>query len=602
MKTPSPDTPAFRSKNLLGILSFMKPYWVGATLAIGLLLFNISLEMFLPRIWGQAINWLKYSIATGTPYEPWGLAVLFLAVAFERSCVGFCLGRIRNRLVQATLKDLRAAYFDAVQGLSFAYHDKTNTGELISRGTADISRLQEFLFACLFLGIDITIAMVMSIILISFISLPAGIATLCTLGPTVGLIIFYARKLNPKWRKIHDLHGELTTVIQENIAGVRVVKAFAREPDEIAKFRRRRDTFVETMLDAVNYWASRVPMAQFIFGLSMPLVLWIVGMQVISGQMPVGNLAMIIGYLMGIGARMEPIGQFMNIIQNAGASAERVMEVLDEPLKMSSGTGTLSAKVGTGVQVAFESVSFQYPPGGESALKKISFVAKPGQTVAVLGETGAGKSTLVHLIPRFYDPTSGVVRINGINVRDLELRGLRRSVGMIFQETVLFSATVAQNIAYGRSDATQERIVAAAKAAHAHEFITLLERGYDTVIGERGVSLSGGQKQRLAIARAFLLDPLILILDDATSSLDSKTERLIQEDMRRVCFGRTAFVIAHRLTTIQHADHVIVLRGGSIVEQGTPAELTEHGVYFKGLFRGQWNDEETGKTTVGVRS
>ena len=598
MNTPSPDKPALRSKSLVGILSFLKPYWIGATLAVALLLFNISLEMFLPRIWGQAINWLKYSLATGKPYDPWGLAVLFLAVAFERACVGFCLGRIRNRLVQGTLKDIRAAYFDAVQGLSFAYHDKTNTGELITRGTADISRLQEFLFACLFLGIDITIAMVKSLVLITFISPWAGLATLCTLGPTVGLIIYYARLLNPKWRKIHDMHGELTTVIQENIAGVRVVKAFAREQDEIAKFRAQRDIFVASVLDAVNYWAGRVPMAQFIFGLSTPLVLWIVGMQVIAGQVPVGNLAMIIGYLRAIGARMEPIGQFVNVIQNASASAERVMEVLEEPLKMSSGTETLSAKTGVGVRVAFEHVCFQYPTGNGPAVRDISFIAQPGQTIAILGETGAGKSTLVHLIPRFYDPTSGAVRINGIDVRDLDLRGLRRSVGMIFQETVLFSATVAQNIAYGRSDATQERIVAAAKAAHAHEFITSLENGYDTVIGERGVSLSGGQKQRLAIARAFLLDPLILILDDATSSLDSKTERLIQEDMKRVCFGRTAFVIAHRLTTIQHADHVIVMRNGQIAEQGTPAELMKNGVYFKELFRGQWHDHETDKSTL----
>ncbi len=391
-------------------------------------------------------------------------------------------------------------------------------------------------------------------------------------------------------------------MIQENIAGVRVVKAFAREPDEIAKFRDRRDAFVGSMLDAVFYWAGRVPMAQFIFGLSMPLVLWIVGQQVISGHVPVGNLAMIIGYLMGIGARMEPIGQFVNIIQNASASAERVMEVLEEPLKMSSGTGVLSVKTGTGVRVSFEHVSFHYPACSGAAVHDISFVAQPGQTIAVLGETGAGKSTLVHLIPRFYDPTSGTIRIDGIDVRDLDLRGLRRSVGMIFQETVLFSATVAQNIAYGRSDATQERIVAASKAAHAHEFITSLENGYATVIGERGVSLSGGQKQRLAIARAFLLDPLILILDDATSSLDSKTERLIQEDMRRVCFGRTAFVIAHRLTTVQHADLVIVMRNGQLVEQGTPAELMQRGVYFKELFRGQWHEGEPAKPTREVRS
>jgi len=590
MKTSSPEIPAFRPKNLLGVLSFLKRYSVGTSIAIGLLLFNIGLEMTLPRISGTAINRLKDSIAAGTPYHPWDLAALFLGFAFVRACVGFGLGRLRNRLVQGTLKDIRAAYFDAVQRLSFAYHDKTNTGELISRGTADIARLQDFLFACLFLGIDITVAMVTTVILITVISPLAGLATFLTLVPTVGLIVYYARQLHPQWRKVHDLHGEMTTAIQENIAGVRVVKAFAREGDEISKFRDRRDLFVGTLLQTVNYWAGRVPLAQFIFGLSMPLVLGIGGSEVIYGKLPVGNLAMIVFYLMGIGNRMGAVGQFVSIVQNASASAERVMEVLEEPLKMQGGTLRLSAD--GGARVAFENVSFQYPEGSGAALHDVSFVARPGQTVAVLGATGSGKSTLVHLVPRFYDPTSGVVRIDGVDVRELDLRELRRAVGMIFQETVLFSATVAENIAYGRSEATQEQVVAAARAAHAHEFITGLERGYDTVIGERGVSLSGGQKQRLAIARAFLLDPLILILDDATSSLDSKTERLIQEDMRRVCYGRTAFVIAHRLTTMQHADHVIVLREGRIVEQGSPADLMKQGAWFKELFREQLDDRQ----------
>lgn len=605
MNTSSPDKTVVRPRSLLGILSFLRRYRWMAVLAVLMLLCMISLEMSLPRVSGSAINHLKAASAFHemahvdpntaggptytSPFNPWTYAWIFLGLVLARAILAFGLGRLRNRIIQSTLRDIRAAYFDAVQGLSFAYHDKTNTGELISRGTADISRLQEFIFACLFLGIDIFIAMIMTLVLITIISPVAGLATLLTLGPTVGLLVYYARKLNPRWRKIHDLHGEMTTVIQENIAGVRVVKAFARENDEITKFRASRDIFVKTIVETVNFWAGRVPMAQFVFGLSTPIILWICGTEVIAGRMPVGNLVMILFYLMGIGARMEPIGQFVNILQNAAASSSRIMEVIDEPLRMSGGTELLTAKVGAGVRVVFEGVSFQYPSGNVPALQDISFVAQPGQTVAIIGETGAGKSTLVHLIPRFYDPTAGKVKINGVDVKDLDLRGLRRSVGMIFQETVLFSATVADNIAYGRSSATKEEIIAAAKAAHAHEFITSLDRGYDTVIGERGVSLSGGQKQRLAIARAFLLDPLILILDDATSSLDSKTERLIQEDMRRVCFGRTAFVIAHRLTTIQHADHVIVMRDGRIVESGTPAELTERGIYFKELFRDQWH-------------
>ncbi len=591
MNAHVPAPPAFRARNLLGVLSFLKRYWGSVALAIGLLLVNIGLEMALPRVSGTAINELTHAIATKTTYDPWYLAKLFVGLALIRAVIGLGLGRVRNRLVQGTLKDIRAAYFDAVQRLSFAYHDKTNTGELISRGTADISRLQEFLFACLFLGIDIFVALISTLVLITLISPVVGLTTFLTLVPTVGLIIYFARLLHPQWRKVHDLHGEMTTVIQENIAGVRVVKAFAREPDEISKFRGRRDAFVGTLLATVNAWAGRVPMAQFIFGLSMPLVLWIGGREVIAGTLPVGNLSMIVFYLMGIGNRMVAVGQFVNVIQNASASSERVMEVLEEPLKLQGGTERLSGR--EGAKIVFDKVSFAYPASNKKVLQELSFVAKAGQTVAIVGATGAGKSTLVHLIPRFYDPTEGVVRIDGIDVRKLDLYELRRSVGMIFQETVLFSATVSQNIAYGRPDATAEMVTAAAKAAHAHDFITELENGYDTVIGERGVSLSGGQKQRLAIARAFLLDPRILILDDATSSLDAKTERLIQEDMRRVCLGRTALVIAHRLTTVQHADQVIVLKDGRIVEQGTFSELAQNGDCFKELFREQLQDRNT---------
>jgi ATP-binding cassette subfamily B protein len=592
--------PAFRPRNLLGVLSFLKRYSGSVALAVGLLLFNIGLEMTLPRISGTAINQLRAAVAAGVEYRPWRLAGLFVGLALLRSIVGFGLGRIRNRVVQGTLKDIRAAYFDAVQRLSFAYYDKTNTGELISRGTADISRLQDFLFACLFLGIDITVAMSVTIVLIAWISPIAGLATFLTLAPTVGLIVYYARRLHPQWRKVHDLHAEMTTVIQENIAGVRVVKAFARQPDEVLKFRARRDEFLATVLNTVNYWAGRVPMAQFIYGLSTPLVLWIGGREVIAGTLPVGNLAMIVFYLMGIGNRMGAVGQFVNVVQNASASSERVMEVLEEPLKIQGGTRRLAAD--GGARVTFERVAFGYPGGGEMVLRGISFEAKPGQTVAIVGATGAGKSTLVHLIPRFYDPSAGVVRIDGVDVRELVLDDLRHAVGMIFQETVLFTATVSENIAYGRPEATREQIVAAARAAHAHEFITPLANGYDTVIGERGVSLSGGPKQRLAIARAFLLDPRILILDDATSSLDSKTERLIQEDMRRVCLGRTAFVIAHRLTTVRHAEQVIVLRNGRIVERGTPAELMNQGAWFKDLFREQRGDGRSEKLSAGAKA
>jgi ATP-binding cassette subfamily B protein len=600
MKVSPPARLASRSKNLLGVLTFLMRYRVSAAFVVGLLLVNIAIEMALPRVSAAAINAMDHAVRLKLPLNPWKFAALFCGLALARAIIGFGLGRLRNRTIQNTLQDIRAAYFDAVQRLSFAYHDKTNTGELITRGTADIMKLQDFLFACLFLGVDIAVAPVSSVIMIFVISPLAGLATFLTLVPTAILITYYARRLHPRWRKVQDLHAEMTTVIQENIAGVRVVKAFARENDEIAKFRDRRDRFVNKVLETVNYWSGRVPMAQLIFGLSTPLVLWIGGEEIIARKIHVGGLIAIVVYLSNIGNRMGAVSQFVGTMQNASASSERVMEVLEEPLKMHGGTRRPVAKGGG--QVTFENVSFQYPSGREPALRQVSFAALAGQTVAIIGATGAGKSTLVHLIPRFYDPVAGAVRIDGVDVRELDLRELRRSIGMIFQETVLFSATVAENIAYGRSDATMAEIVAAARAAHAHEFILGLDKGYQTVIGERGVSLSGGQKQRLAIARAFLLDPSILILDDATSSLDSKTERLIQEDMRRVCFGRTSFVIAHRLTTVQHADVILVLREGRLVEQGTPAELMKSDGWFRELFRDRGEVHETAPALEAPRS
>ena len=460
---------------------------------------------------------------------------------------------------------------------------------MISRSTTDIWRLQDFLFACLFLVVDISVALVATVLLIFLIHPLLGWLTLATMVPTVALIAFYAAKLQPQWRKVHDLHAAMTTVIQENIAGVRVVKAFAKETAEVAKFRGKRDVFLGQLMDTVNYWAARVPFAQFVFGLSTPLLLWVGGRMVVRDEIPVGDLAKVVFYLMAIGGRMGAIGQFTNILQNASASAERLLEIVDEPRALVGGTKPLP--VGKG-RVEFRNVSFGYqsnsgapaapaskPDGAtqdetakeqaevptRSALHNISFTVEPGQTVAIVGATGAGKSTLVQLVPRFYDPDAGDVFLDGVNLRDLRLDELRRAVGIVFQETFLFSATVAENIAYGRPDATREQIEAAARAAQAHEFIVGLEQGYDTMIGERGVSLSGGQRQRLAIARAFVLDPRILILDDATAAVDSHTERAIQEAMRKLSENRTTFVIAHRESSLRHADLVVELDQGRLV-------------------------------------
>ena len=594
----------FQLRNLLGILAFLRAYRGQVAACVGLLLINISIEMTLPQVLGNAITSLRQHADTGVAFSVWPFVLLFLGLVIVRMTVGFILGPIRNWTIQRTLGDVRAALYNALQRLAFAYHDRANTGELISRATTDVWRLQDFLFACLLLTVDIAVALVATITMIFLISPALGAIALATILPTIALIAFYASNLQPKWRNVHDLHGAMTTVIQENIAGVRVVKAFAREQSEIGKFRERKETYLDSLLGTVNYWASRVPRAQFLYGLSTPLVLWIGGRQVIANELPIGDLAKVVFYLMTIGHRVGMVGQFTNIIQNASASAERILEILHEPQAIRS--GKLPLPPGDG-EVTFETVGFSYPKLGDESkrtssspeekpsdttilrptVRDISFVARPEQTIAIVGPTGSGKTTLVNLLPRFYDPTSGRVLIDGVDLRDLNLTELRRSVGVIFQETFLFSASAAENIAYGRPEAARTEIEQCAKAAQAHDFIMDLEEGYDTVIGERGVSLSGGQRQRIAIARAFLLNPRILILDDATASVDSQTERLIQEAMRKLCEGRTTFVIAQRLSTVRHADQILVLKEGRLVERGRHQELLERSDFYREVFRQQ---------------
>ncbi|HUR45254.1 MAG TPA: ABC transporter ATP-binding protein [Candidatus Saccharimonadales bacterium] len=573
----------FKPRNLLGIVAFLLRYPGGVAVAIGLLLINISVELSLPQILGSAITGLKEHIEQGSGFKPLDYVALFLGLALLRASVGIILGPIRNRLVQRTLGDIRGAIYDAIQKLAFTYHDKTNSGELISRSTTDVWRLQDFFYACLFLSIDIGVSLVVTMALIFSTSPLLGWLTLATVIPTIALIMFFASKLQPQWRQVHDLHGAMTTVIQENIAGVKVVKAFAREDGEIAKFQSKKDAFMETLLKTVNYWASRVPFAQFIFGLSMPLVLWVGGREVIQGHIAIGDLAKVVFYIMAIGHRVGAVGQFTNIVQNASASAERVLEIIREPKSIRGGSKALPDGKG---EVIFEEVSFNYQDGKPS-LTEVSFTAKAGQTVAILGPTGSGKSTLIHLIPRFYDVFSGRILVDGLNVKEMQLHELRKKVSIIFQETFLFSATVAENIAYGNPAATAEEIERCARAASAHEFIMGLDNGYKTVIGERGVSLSGGQRQRLAIARAFLMDPRILIMDDATASVDAETEHLIQTAMQKLCEGRTTFIIAQRFSTVQHADLILVLKKGRIVERGRHHDLVQRSGFYREIFEQQ---------------
>jgi ABC-type multidrug transport system fused ATPase/permease subunit len=569
--TPAPT----QRRGLMAILGYLRPYpgWVLA--AVGLLLLIISIEMTIPRVVGAALDALRGQ--TGTR----NMMGWLLSLVGARLVLGWLLGPIRNRLVQRALADLRADIYATLLRQSFAFHDRMNTGDLISRSTTDAWRIQDFFFACLFLSVDIVVALMSITVLIFVISPLLGAVTLATFAPAIGLLAWFAARLQPRWRSVHDQHGAMTNVIQENIAGVRVVRAFAQENGEIAKYQARQKEFLGTLMTTVNEWAARVPLTQFLFGLTTPLVLWIGGVRVIRGDLAVGDLTAIILYLMAIGHRLGMIGQFTNIVQNASAAAERIMELLDAPVTLqdvpqnarqivqvsepeSAAPSTPTNQSSQGrTKIEFRNVSLAYP-GGRLALRDINLRITDGDTIAIIGATGSGKSTLISLIPRFRDPSSGAVLIDGIDIRQQPLAHLRSQIAMAFQEPFLFNATIAENIAFSRPDASTDAIEKAAEQAYAIEFIHRLERGMDTIIGERGITLSGGQKQRIALARAFLTDPKILILDDSTAAVDARTEHQILEAMQQLSVGRTTVVVAHRANGLLIGNKTFAMHDGSL--------------------------------------
>jgi ATP-binding cassette subfamily B protein len=575
-------------KILLRLLRFAHRYRFFTVLAYLCLLGTIGLGLVQPLIIQQVID-----RGIGQQDAPFLLvaALLLIVVNVSSSALSFGMSFLNELVSQRVAYDLRNALYDHLQRLSFAYHDRAKTGELMSRVTSDVDNARIFTGQGVLQLVNTVVLYAAVLALMFRLSWPLALLSLLTLPFLAVTAVQYGTKVRPMFSRMQRQWAQLTAVLQENVTGVRVVKAFARESFEVQKFERENEAYLERNITATRLQALVYPLMLFITAVGTILIIWYGGRAVILGQLTLGTLIAFNSYLARLAQPTRMLGFIIAWTSRATASGERLFEILDAPSPVQSKPGAPPLPP-VGGRVQLEHVWFAYAGSREPVLRDVSLAAEPDEVVALLGHTGAGKTTLVSLIPRFYDVLQGAVRVDGYDVRDVELRSLRRQVGIVLQESLLFSASVAENIAYGDPGASRERIVKAAQAAQAEEFIRELPEGFDTKIGERGVTLSGGQRQRLAIARALLVDPRILILDDATASVDMRTEFQIQQALQELMRGRTTFVIAQRLTTIKQAAQILVLDHGRIVQRGRHDDLVAVEGPYRQIYDLQLRDQE----------
>ncbi|GIV78327.1 MAG: ABC transporter ATP-binding protein [Litorilinea sp.] len=569
------------------LLGYLRPYWRQVLIAYTSMLIATGLNLIVPQVIKSAID---NGLTTRQPSALFTAAGLILGIAVLRGMVSFSQRFFGEWLTFRVAYDLRNHFYWRVQNLPFAFHDRAQTGDLMSRATSDITETERFTGVGL-MDLIATILLLAGVVVALFLE-HARLALL-VIGPLALLVataLRFGNIIRPMFKVIQEQMGTLSSVMQESMTGIGVVKAFAREQYELEKFDRENESWFQKRYAAIQVWANFWPLFTLILASAILLLLWFGGPQAIRGEVTVGSLFAMISYVLLLNGPVLRIGFLVNMAATASASAARVFEIIDTPNEVEEPPDAIPLEEVQG-EVRFEHVSFAYG-AGRSVLEDIDFVAKPGQVVALIGPTGSGKSTITNLIPRFYDPTSGRVLVDGVDIRRVQLQSLRRHIGIVLQEPFLFSTTIAENIAYGRPEASMEEIIAAAKAARAHDFIVSFPEGYQTRVGERGVTLSGGQKQRIAIARALLRDPRILILDDSTSSVDTETEHLIQEALAVLMEGRTTFVIAQRLLTLKNADQILVLNHGRIVERGTHQELLARRGLYREIYDLQLKDQE----------
>ena len=558
------------------LLHYVVPYWRRGVAAIIAMILGALTMLAVPWIIRNiidevlaaknlvALNWIAF-----------GILVLF----FLRGVFSYMQGYLMSYIANRVIIDIRNEVYARVQRLSLRFFDARKTGSLMSRLTNDIGALQNAIVNDFVNIVKESVILIGS--LVGMVILHWRLTLLCIIiVPLVSITIkYFGRKLKKSGHMMQERIADVTSHLQETIGGIRVVKSFFREDYEIARFRQINQASFGAAMKAARQSSQLSPVVEFIAAIAVTAIIWYGGWSVIDGELTAGELIAFLIYAINLANPVRRLSSLYGDIQRSMAAGERVFALLDEVPDIREKDNAIALPVLRG-DVVFDAVHFQYEPSKE-VLSGISFHAEPGQKIALVGPSGSGKSTIANLIPRFYDVTAGAIRIDGHDVRDVTLASLREQIGIVPQDTALFNTTIEENIRYGRLDATDEEVAAAVRAANAEEFVRQLPQGLQTSIGDRGLVLSGGQRQRIAIARALLKDPRILILDEATSALDTESEQLVQAALERLMIGRTAFIIAHRLTTIQDADHILVIDRGRIVESGMHQSLLAlHGMYY----------------------
>ena len=536
---------------------------------------------------------LRYLIDRGiTPLNMtwvWYAVLGLFAVAVVRGVFNFLQGYWSEVSAQGVAFDLRNVIFAKLEHLSFSYHDSAQTGKLMTRMTSDVELVQMFVGRGSLMIVSALILLAGTVVVMLNMNWKLTLVLLVIIPLLLGIFAFFVRGITPISKEVQVKLSNLNTTLQENLAGARVVKAFAREAYELERFIQQNQELLDANLNMVRLFTSFFPLIFFIGNLATVGVVWFGGLQVIGESLSMGELVAFLGYVNFLLMPIFMIGMIGSMLGRAEASAQRIFEVIDTQSDVQNRADAIPLPPIKG-RVTFNDVSFRYFGSGENVLCKVSFTAEPGQVIAIMGKTGAGKSSIINLIPRFYDVTSGRVTIDSYDVRQVTLDSLRSQVGIVLQETTLFSGTIRENIAYGRPEATLEEVMAVAKAAQAHEFIMETPGGYDTEVGERGVGLSSGQKQRVAIARTLLVDPRILILDDSTSSVDAETEYKIQQALQQLMIGRTSFIIAQRISTVRNANLILLLDNGNLVAQGSHEELMRTSELYADILETQFGE------------